>query len=64
LWFSELDGGKLGHLTPTGELTEYELPVPASRPAGIATGAAGALWFAESEDNKIGRVDPNSLTSA
>jgi streptogramin lyase len=38
-------------------------PVTAgSSPAGIATGPDGAMWFTESNGNKIGRITAGSLT--
>jgi hypothetical protein len=36
--------------------TEYPIPTANSRPEGITTGPDGALWFSESNVNKIGRV--------
>jgi virginiamycin B lyase len=37
-------------------ITEYPIPTSASGPAGIARGPDGAMWFTESNANKIGRV--------
>jgi virginiamycin B lyase len=38
-----------------GHITEFPLP-SGSRPLGITVGPDGALWFAESGTNKIGRI--------
>ncbi len=40
--------------TPT--VTTYAIPTSFSNPYGITAGSDGALWFAEGNDNKIGRV--------
>jgi virginiamycin B lyase len=37
-------------------ITEFPIPTPSSSPLGITTGPDGALWFAESEGNNIGRI--------
>jgi streptogramin lyase len=37
-------------------ITEYSIPTTASGPNGIAAGPDGALWFTESNANKIGRI--------
>jgi hypothetical protein len=48
----------LGHVTPDGAITEFQIPTPASLPTGITTGPDDALWFTESGANKIGRFLP------
>jgi len=35
---------------------EYAVPTAASKPAGIAPGPDGAMWFAEGDGGKIGRI--------
>ena len=37
-------------------ITEYPIPTSASGPNGIAAGPDGALWFTETNANKIGRI--------
>lgn len=37
-------------------VTDYELPNSDSQPDGITTGPDGALWFAEYNGNRIGRI--------
>ncbi len=74
LWFTEqgavggnLSPGKVGRITPSGQITEFETPNqnPPSNPAGIAVGADGNLWFTEYSyldgtqphgGNRIGRI--------
>ncbi len=40
----------------TGTITEYGVPTSGSLPQGITAGPDGALWFAEQNGNKIGRI--------
>ncbi|MBV8371239.1 MAG: CHAP domain-containing protein [Candidatus Eremiobacteraeota bacterium] len=47
--------------TPTPVITEFSIPTGGSNPIGIASGPDGALWFAESNASKIGRM-PTSGT--
>ena len=37
-------------------VTEYPVPSPASRPAGIGSGN-GVIWFTEFDANKIASID-------
>jgi virginiamycin B lyase len=45
-----------GHTSPTGTVTEFDIPTSASAPAGIVSGPDGNLWFTENLGNKIGRL--------
>jgi hypothetical protein len=56
-WFTEYFAGKIGRITPTGQLTEFPLPAN-SRPSGITVDGEGNLWFSEPEANRIGRITP------
>jgi virginiamycin B lyase len=38
------------------QIMEFPLPSPASAPAGITVGPDGAIWFAEREASRIGRI--------
>src|SRR6202140_1321862 len=59
LWFTETNGNQIGRLhTADGTLKEFRIPTLASRPAGIALGADGNIWFCESAADKIGRIPP------
>ena len=54
LWFTEV-GGHIGRITPSGQITEFNLPIPGVvNPRGITTGPDGALWFTAA--NGVGRV--------
>jgi virginiamycin B lyase len=37
-------------------VTEYAIPTDLSKPFGITAGPDGAMWFAEGDGNKIGRI--------
>ena len=56
LWFAELNGNKIGRITPTGSITEFPIPTAGSQPNGIAAGPPGAMWFSEGGGNKIGMI--------
>jgi virginiamycin B lyase len=60
LWYtasSTLGGGnKIGRISTTGAIQEFEVPTPNSDPSGITTGSDGALWFTEVAGNKVGRM--------
>ncbi|HEX4563757.1 MAG TPA: hypothetical protein VH115_04820, partial [Solirubrobacteraceae bacterium] len=56
VWFTEAEANKIGRITPSGSITEFELPTARSAPAGIVPGADGNVWFAESEAGRIGRL--------
>jgi virginiamycin B lyase len=57
LWFTQWGSNRIGRITMTGEVSEYDVPTPGSEPHGIVAGPDGALWFAE-EAGKIGRLVP------
>jgi virginiamycin B lyase len=46
----------IAKITPSGTITEYQLPNDSSGPTGIAAGPDGKLWFTESNANKIGSI--------
>ena len=46
-----------------GTLSEYTIPTSNTGPNGIATGADGALWFAEGCTNQIGRITTTGTVS-
>ncbi len=66
LWFTERSCNQIGRITTSGAITEYPLPACTNgcnlfapggpSPVGIAAGPDGALWFAESGANAIGRI--------
>ncbi|MEO5361838.1 MAG: hypothetical protein H7843_15585, partial [Nitrospirota bacterium] len=56
MWFTESGASRIGMITPTGIITEYNLPTTGLWPNGITSGPDGNLWFTESYGNKIGRI--------
>ena len=57
LWFTEWAAGKIGKVTPSGAVIDYQIPSESSalvQPVSIATGPDGALWFAAS--GNLGRI--------
>jgi virginiamycin B lyase len=61
VWFTEIDGGKIGEITPQGAIREYPIPTGApgsatslTGPAGIALAKDGAVWFTEVYKNGVG----------
>jgi virginiamycin B lyase len=60
IWFTEIEGGQVGRVTPSGVIVVFATPTTHSSPAGITAGPEGALWFAEADGNKIGRIQPSA----
>src|SRR5262249_58446573 len=60
LWFTEIDGNRIGRITPGGDITEFPLPTNAqgqsSQPVAILVGPDRALWFTMSNASRIGRI--------
>src|SRR5262249_52045681 len=52
VWVSELVANKIARVTPSGDLTEFDVPTPLSGPAGIAL-APGGMWFSELYANQL-----------
>jgi streptogramin lyase len=65
LWFTDTDLiGKIGRITPAGEITEFTLPAnpfPA-HPLYIAAGPDGNLWFTSSFET-IGRITTSGIVT-
>lgn len=56
IWFTT--GGQVGRLTPSGQLTTFEVPDSENSAAyAIVTGSDGNLWYGDLE-GRIGRVTP------
>jgi streptogramin lyase len=53
-------GGQIDRITPTGAVSEYQIPSPNSQPDDLVAGPDGNLWFTEStvHGGVIGRVTP------
>jgi streptogramin lyase len=66
LWFTELEGNKVGRIDRDrgGVITEYPIPTPNSGPTSIVMkplGTVREVWFTESRGNKIGRLAQNGV---
>jgi copper transport protein len=58
IWMPISEANKVAKFDPASErFSSYEIPTPASRPAGIATDRQGNIWFAEAAGN-IAKIDP------
>jgi streptogramin lyase len=62
LWFGLYDVSneiaKIGRMTPAGEVTEFSLSYPGVALEYIVVGPDGNLWFTESNNGSIGRINP------
>jgi streptogramin lyase len=56
LWFTEMQGNRIGRITTDGVVTEFPIPSADGYPVGIAPGPDGNLWFTEPFGNRIGRI--------
>jgi virginiamycin B lyase len=56
IWFTEKNANKLGRLSSTGVLTEYNVPTAGSAPDQITATPDGNVWFTERYGRKIGRI--------
>jgi streptogramin lyase len=57
LWFTELEGKKIGRLTTSGTLTEFA--VKGQSLVGVASGPDGNIWFTDQFAGKIGHINTN-----
>jgi len=67
MWFVEQATGNVGHVTPTGVITEFPVVTPLATSSGavlrsIVMGPDGNLWFTETLNNAIGRMSPDGLS--
>jgi streptogramin lyase len=46
----------IGRLTPTGELTEFDLPPEGGHPIRLTNGPDGNVWFTEPASNRVSRI--------
>jgi len=63
LWFTEWLADKIGRITPSGTITQFQIPTADSDPYGITVGPDGNLWFTEERGDKIGRITPSGTIS-
>jgi len=50
--------GYLGRITPSGAVTEFQIPNANSRPFLITVGPDGNLWFTDEGTNSVGMMTP------
>lgn len=49
----------IGRLTPSGELTEFDLPREGGHPIRLALGPDGNVWLSETQGHRLARVAPS-----
>jgi virginiamycin B lyase len=54
-WATLQSANALMRITPSGAISEYEIPTRGSAPSDIAVDGKGGVWFLEFRGNKIGR---------
>lgn len=60
VWFGAYSGsgeGKIGKITPAGEITEYT--VGSYLPVNLVLGSDGAIWFANIIDYQVSKITPS-----
>lgn len=64
LWFSQPSTNKVGRITPSGEVTEFSVPVSphassgGGEPGAITAGPDGNLWLVMGNGGQIDRITP------
>jgi streptogramin lyase len=61
IWFTEFEANKVGRMTPSGELTEFNAPTGSSSLQGITVGSDGNLWIADGGAPVIDRLTPDGV---
>jgi virginiamycin B lyase len=58
MWCTELVGNMIARISPKGEVKEFAIPSPASRPIAIIPSPDGkSMWFSEEAGGKVARID-------
>jgi virginiamycin B lyase len=67
MWFTEFGTSRVARLNPAGwpapTVDEFPTITASAQPIGITAGKDGALWFTESNLDRIGRVSVNGTVS-
>ena len=64
LWFAEHYSNKIGRLDPaTGDMEEFNIPVPGAYSLLNSVDQSGDFWFAEADGNSIGMIPKNATSS-
>ena len=61
VWFTEINGNKIGKLSQAAVVTDYAVPSAGAMPQTITVGPDGALWFTELGRPAIGRLGISNL---
>jgi hypothetical protein len=65
LWFTEYNTNRIGKITTSGVITEYQVPTnyifTVTQPYHIIKGHGGDLWFTQYGGSTIGRVTTNGV---
>ena len=56
LWFTDYSNGRIGRLSPLGDVDEFQIPTPNGSPWSITVGPDQNLWFTEIDGNKVGKM--------
>jgi streptogramin lyase len=62
LWFTELRCNKIGRITVTGTVTEFDVPAR-GYPTAIVAAPDGNLWFTQPNAYTIGRITPAGVVT-
>jgi virginiamycin B lyase len=55
VWATLQSGNQLLRISPSGEMSEFDLPTPGAAPTDVAADKTGAVWVLEFGANKIAR---------
>jgi virginiamycin B lyase len=50
VWFTEFAAKRVGRITPSGDITEFDIPAAAGSPNVLTQGPDGSLWIAASNE--------------
>jgi streptogramin lyase len=56
MWVVSADPAEIVKVTPNGTMTQYALSSSSAAPSGLVVGADGNLWFAEQQNNAVGKL--------
>jgi streptogramin lyase len=56
IWFAEMAGNRIGRVTMSGAVTQFDVPTRQGVPFGVSPGRDGNIYFTELIGNKVGRI--------
>jgi streptogramin lyase/plastocyanin len=63
VWYTAREANEIGYYDPEKRsFIKYQIPTKLARPAGIAEGKDGAIYFVEMVGNKIGKIEGDKIT--